>query len=76
VAPVTVQDYTWSAEAVSLFIGGIDPRQSWSFRQPSGETTAEEGDAVGPGPTRRALEYFLDTFWRCFFWNNLVGWSG
>ena len=59
VAPVTVQDYTWSAEAVSLLIGGIDPRRSSSFRPPSGETTAEEGDAVGPGPTRRALEYFL-----------------
>jgi len=59
VAPVTVHDYTWSAEAGTLFIGGVVPRRSWSVRLLSGETIAKEGDAMGPGRTRRALDYFL-----------------
>jgi len=59
VAPVTVHDNTWSAEAVTLSIGGIVPRRSWSVRLLSGETIAEEGDAMGPGRTRHALDYFL-----------------
>ena len=58
-APVTVHDYTWSAEAGTLSIGGVVPRRSWSVRLLSGETIAEEGDAMGPGRTRRALDYSL-----------------
>jgi len=62
VAPVTVHEYTWSDEAVTLSIGGIVARRSWSVRLLSGETIAEEGDAMGPGRTRHALDYFLAIF--------------
>jgi len=59
---VRAHDFVWFYAAVTLPIGGSLPRRSWSVRLLSGETIFEDGDAIGPGRTRRPLDYILDMF--------------
>lgn len=54
--------YRWTQERVTSPVGGSLPRQMWSVRTLTGDHISEGGDAVGPGRTREAVDYFLAVF--------------